>query len=90
MEKMTVKDFIDKLQNANPDSPVSVQICNANTKQKIALSAIEITVEGVTIHGDVTCSTHESNSNYEDNIIGIVAANIKQGGLIRDLIAQVG
>ena len=89
MKKMTVKDFIDKLQNANPDSPINVQIYEANTKQRIEPSTIEITADGLTIHGNVAMVTHESISEYEDIIIEIVAANIKNGGLIRELIDQL-
>jgi len=89
MEKMTVKELMGKLQNANPDSPIDVQLNETGMTQRIDVFAIEITESGLTIHGDVTMVTHEANSEYEDRILGVVADNIRNGGIIRELIGQV-
>jgi len=86
---MTVKELMAKLENANPDSPIEVKLYEANETQQIEISAIEITVSGVTIHGCVTMVTHESNSEYGDRIVAVVADNIKSGGIIRSLIENV-
>jgi len=86
MEKVTVKELMAKLENANPDSPIDVKLYEANETQQIEISAIEITVSGVTIHGDVTMVTHGSNSEYENKIVGVVVSDIKNGGVISDTI----
>ncbi|MCJ7776861.1 MAG: hypothetical protein MUP16_00885 [Sedimentisphaerales bacterium] len=89
MEKMTVKELMDKLKNANPDSPIDVELNETGKTERIDMFAVEITATGVTIHGDITMVTHESNSEYEDRIVGMVADNIKNDGITRDAIIQV-
>ena len=82
---MNVGEFVDSLKRIKSDCPLTFKFIEDGNQKTIEAAKIEITDDGMVIHGHVVMAIYGLMSEQEEFIIQTVVKNIRDKGELWNL-----